>query len=86
MREVNKFRDPVFLCDASDRFGTGYMHGIEIEVPGEVRSDFVTQGCRPRILGFVVPSDEVVHNIRMSKALCGLLFVPQVPFLQSPNE
>ena len=44
IREVNKFRDPVLLCDASDRFGTGYMHGVEVEVPGEFRSDFVTQG------------------------------------------
>ena len=64
--DVNEFRNTVLLCHTSDRFGTGYMHGVEIEVPREFRLDFATRDGRPQILGLIVPSDKVVHDIRVS--------------------
>jgi hypothetical protein len=83
MRDVDELRNSAFLCDMGDRFGTGDVHGIEIEVPRELGLAFVTKGRRSRILGFVFPPDKVVHYVRMSYALFSLLFVPHVPFL--PN-
>jgi len=66
MRDVNEFRNSALLCDMSDRFGTSDMHGVEIEVPRDLRSVLVTQGKTPQALGFVVPSNKVVHHIRVS--------------------
>jgi len=86
MGDVNELRNTALLCDMSDRFGTGDVHGAEIEVPVDLRLVLVTQGKTPQALGFVIPSDKVVHDIRVSQALCGLLFVPHVPFLPNPRE
>jgi hypothetical protein len=44
VRDVDKFRNTTLLCDASDRFGTGYMHGVEIEIPRQLRLGFATRG------------------------------------------
>lgn len=65
MGDVNELRNSALLCDMSDRFGTGNVHGTEIEVSGDLRSVLVTQGKTPQALGFVVPSDKVVHDIRV---------------------
>ena len=66
MRDVDELRNSALLCDMSNRFGTGYMYGVEIEVPVDLRSILVTQGKTSQILGFVIPSDKVVHDIRVS--------------------
>jgi len=86
VRDVDEFRNSALLCDMGDRFGTSDMDGVEIEVPEGPRSADVTQGVQTQVLGLVVPSDKVIHNIRVSQALCGLLFVPHVPFLPNPNK
>jgi hypothetical protein len=66
MGDVDELRNSALLCDMSDRFGTSDMHGVEIEVPGGLRSDLVTQGKTPQVLGFVVPSNKIIHDIRVS--------------------
>jgi len=44
MRDVDKFRDSTLLGDMGDRFGSGDMHGTEIEVPKGLESIFDTEG------------------------------------------
>ena len=44
MRDVDELRNSALLCDMSDRFGTGDVHGIEIKVPKELGLAFVTEG------------------------------------------
>ena len=70
------------LGDKGDEFDTGDMHGVEIEVPKEVRLVFITKWRKARILCFVVTSNKVVHDIQV----CDLSFIPHIPLLQNPRE
>jgi len=86
MRDVDEFRNSALLGDMGDRFGTVDLDGTKIEVPKDPASAFVTKGWVRGLLGFVFPPGEVIHNVRVSQALLGLLFVPHVPFLPDPAE
>ena len=86
MRDMDEFRNPALLRDVGDGLGTSDMDRVKIEVPEGFRLSFVTQGVGSQVLCLVIPPDKVVHDVRMSKALRGLFFVPQVPFLRNPKR
>ena len=86
MRDMDEFRNPALLRDVGDGLGTSDMDRVKVEVPGGFRLSFVTQGVGSQVLCLVIPPDKVVHDVRMSKALRGLFFVPQVPFLRNPKR
>lgn len=65
MRDVDEFRNSVLLRDASDRFGASHMYGVEVKVPRKLKLDAVIRERRLQILGLVVPSDKIIHDIRV---------------------